>query len=140
MVIYQQRLKEFLIQSEAIPSIGYRIYQQLELQRYLPQPLQFVPIIILRCTSIINSKMTGVQCPKGDQLPTLILYTALDGPLSLSFNHCVSFFSTTNILVHSAWGHFAKTDNNIICTVQKLFSHLLVLTRAVFNNKNMPTL
>ena len=45
MVIYQKRLKEFLIQGEAIPSIGYRICRQLELHRYLHQPLKFVPII-----------------------------------------------------------------------------------------------
>ena len=48
-VIYQQRLKEFLLQCEAISSIGYRIYQQLELQQYSPQPVQFVPIIMLQC-------------------------------------------------------------------------------------------
>ena len=48
-LIYQQRLKEFLIQGETIPSIGCRICWQLELHRYLHQPLQFVPIIILQC-------------------------------------------------------------------------------------------
>ena len=48
MVIYQQRLMEFLIQGEA----KQRICRQLELHRYLHQPLQFVPIIILQCVDL----------------------------------------------------------------------------------------
>ena len=61
MVIYKYRLKEFLIQGEAIPSIGNRIYQQLELQRYSPQPLQFVPIIILQCNRM-STFQSSAQC------------------------------------------------------------------------------
>ena len=75
MVIYQQRLKEFLIQgigklpfigklpieAEAIPGIGQGKYQQLELQRYSPQPVQFCTCIHLQCSWIPTAFQTFLR-------------------------------------------------------------------------------
>ena len=79
MVIYQQRLKGFLIQGEAIPSIGYRICQQLEFYWYFHQALQFF------CLQIFTGNRFGV------------LFWS-QGKGGLSATHSLSLLACTHLL------------------------------------------
>ena len=102
MVIYQQRLKEFLIQgigklpfigklpieAEAIPGIGQGKYQQLELQRYSPQPVQFCTYIYLQCFHSSFSDSENMLEPLGNtslKLWTFFSVIHISSPLCTYF-------------------------------------------------------